>query len=114
MEDAFTITLPQGVSSAEMEALQLELRDIDGVSDYGSMDALGVAPQEIMLWVQLAAGVIGAATAAVPLFEKLQGLFRKRGIRGAQVTLADGTIISFDDVDADELKVLLDAARSGA
>ena len=111
MEDAFTITLPKGTRSADLDILQSELRELDGIDDVGSMDALSVTPQEAMLWVQTAAGVIGLATAAVPLFEKIRGLFRKKSVRGAQVTLGDGTVIKFDDVTADELERLLKAAR---
>jgi hypothetical protein len=112
MEDAFTITLSEGTLSTDLDTLQAELRELDGIADVGSMEALSVSPQEVMLWVQTAAGVIGVATAVVPLLEKIRGLFRKKSVRGAQVTLGDGTVIKFDDVTADELERLLQAARN--
>jgi hypothetical protein len=110
MEDAFTIEFPRTVSDRELEALQAEIKQVSEVEDAGSMGARGVDPQ-IMLWVQVISGVLGVVSTGVPIIQKITEMIRGKGIKGAKITLANGTTISVDHVAAKDLESLFKAAR---
>jgi hypothetical protein len=111
MEDAFTIEFPRTVSDRELEALQAEIKQVSEVEDAGSMGARGVDPQMIMLWVQVISGVLGVVSTGVPIIQKIIEMIRGKGIKGAKITLANGTTISVDDISAKDLESLFKAAR---
>ena len=107
MEDTFTIEFPKTVSDSELEALQTELKQTSQVEDAGSMGARGVDPQMIWLWVKVLSGVLGVVSTGVPIIQKIIEMIRGKGIKGAKITLADGTTISVDDTSAKDLENLL-------
>lgn len=111
MEDIFTIELPRSISDRELEALQAKLKQIREVEDAGSMGARSVDLQSVMLWVQLISGVLGAVSTGVPIVQKIIEMIRDKGIKGAKITLADGTTISADDVSAKDLETLFRAVK---
>lgn len=106
MDELFTLELPKSVSPQELSGLKREVAAIDGVDDTGTLDARGVDPATIGLWVQAAAGVIGVVSTGLPLLEKIIDMIRGRNIKGAKLRF-EGVEIDVDRISPDELKSLV-------
>jgi hypothetical protein len=111
MEDIFTIELPAGVPDSHLDDLQDELKQLDGIADAGSEGARSIHIATIGLWVQAAGGVLTLVSTAVPVIEKIVSMIRGKGIKGATITLANGTSISVDEVSAKDLEKMLQAVN---
>ena len=112
MADTFLISLPEGISEDDMRDIKNVLKGIDSVEDAGSVSSrTGIDPQSIMLWVQLATGVLGVTSTGIVIAQKLKELFRKKRVSGARVKLPNGTEISLDESSADEIAKILEAAK---
>ena len=101
------IQLPDDSAPEVRHELVSELKAMDGVNDAGDLTARNVGPQEIRMWVELIGTVVTTAGAAVPVFQKLLDVLRRKEIRGVKVKLANGTVLDVDHIDAEQLKELV-------
>ena len=112
MADTFTISLPEGVSEDDIKEIKNLLKEIDSVDDAGSVSSRsGIDPASIMLWVQLATGVLGVTSTGIVIAQKLKELFQKKRVSGARVKLPNGTEISLDTGSAEEIAKIIEAAK---
>jgi hypothetical protein len=107
MATQLTIELPNETPSADVEALQAELKGLSDVKGSGQFTPRGFGPEEIMLWIKVA----GAIATLVP---KVVELLRKRRIEKAVITLPNGTKIEVDNVTAEEIQKLIAASQAKA
>ena len=111
MAETFMIEFPNTVADSELDSLRNELRELDEVSDVGGGDTRAIDPASLMMWVTLGSTAITAAGGGVGLFERIAGMFRRKGIKGAKITLANGTSFSADEISAEDLQNLLKASK---
>lgn len=112
MADTFTIEFPPEVQERDVESIETELKNVDGVQDAGSMGARSIDAQTVMLWVSVATGVVGLAKTGLPLIQNVIDMIRGKGIKGAKITLANGTSFSADEISAKELGNLIEASKT--
>jgi len=111
MEERFSITLPEGTPEAIGEIEQL-LNGIEAVEEVTAVSSRsGLDPATINLWIQVAAGVLGAVGTAVPIIQKIKEIFRKKKVYGAKIKLPGGAEISIDETSAEEIVKLLQATQ---
>ena len=108
--DGLVIEFGGGVPGEELRSLRDGLGGLEGVEDTVSMDTRGVDAATAMLWVQVAAGVIGAVGSALPVIRSVVEMVRGKGIRGAKIRLPNGVEISVDEATPQELERLIGAA----
>ena len=111
MDDTFTIEFPNHVPDSELESLQAELATIIEVQDAGSMSSRSIDAQSLALWVSVATGVLGIVKTGVPLIQSIIGMVRSKGIKGAKITLANGTSFTADEISAEDLEKLLTSTK---
>ena len=109
MTNTFTISLPQSTSVDQRGDIESALRADSAVDDAGRFEPRGVDPASILLWVQIAGGVITATTATVALVERMVKLLRGKGIKGATITLPDGAVLQVDSASTNDIEQLLKA-----
>jgi hypothetical protein len=107
MSQRFKIELPADCPTEEAKALVAEVKTLDHVQNAGTLTVRGLDPASIGLWIQLASGIVTTAVAAVPVIQKIAELLRGRGVKGAKLTFADGTVLAVDEISAHDLKDLL-------
>jgi hypothetical protein len=107
MEKHVNFTLPESLNEQDVDDIRNELKGIDEVEDAGSGDARFIDAASIMVWVTLFSSVVVSIDKAIPVFEKIKGLFQKKGIKGVKISKPDGTTISVDDASAEEIVKLL-------
>lgn len=112
MDDTFTIELPTDVSDSELESIQAELKNIAEVEDAGSLNARTIDAQSLALWVSVATGVLGIVKTGVPLIQSIIGMVRSKGIKGAKITLANGTTFTADEISPEDLEKLLASSKA--
>jgi hypothetical protein len=110
MSQRFKIELPADCPAEEAKTLVAEVKAMEDVQNAGTLTARSLDPASIGLWVQLASGIVTATAAAVPVIQRIAELLRGRGVKGAKLTFADGTVLTVDDISAHDLKNLLNRA----
>lgn len=105
MATQLTIELPKGTASEHVDALQAELRQLSEVKGAGIYTPRGVGPEDIMLWVKVAAAI----TSLVP---QIVDMLRKRRIEKATITLPSGAKIEVDKATASEIQKLIAASEA--
>ena len=112
MTDRFTILLPEGISENDTQEIQNLLKDIDSVDNAGSMASRTVVdPASIMLWVQVASGVLSIGSAGIVIAQKIKEIFHRKKVLGATIKLTNGTEISLDKSSAEEIAKILEATK---
>lgn len=100
---AFEIELPPGVSPAMRAQLEATMAATKGVDQCGQGDARSLDPGTLTLWVTLAGTVVTTVGAAVPVVKQIIDMCRNKGIKGAKLVLADGSVLQADEISADDL-----------
>jgi hypothetical protein len=100
---AFEIELPTKIDPATFAQLEKELHNVAGVDQFGSSGTRSLDPAAVTMWIQLLGTGITTAAAVVPVVKQILDLFKKKGIKGAKLKLADGTTVEADDISADDL-----------
>lgn len=112
MPDILTIALPGSISEAEIAEITQALKEIqavESVKDTRPPVQRGVDPATIKVWIEVAIGVIGFISAAMPLIKKVIATIRGKGISGAKIKLPNGTEISVDNASPEEIEKILKA-----
>jgi hypothetical protein len=112
MAETFTIEFPPDVQESEVANIENELKSVAGVEDAGSMGARSIDVQTLALWVSVATGVVGFAKTAMPLIQSVIEMIRGKGIKGAKITLANGTSFSADEISLKDLENLVKASNA--
>ena len=107
--EAFEIELPASVDHGALAELEQALGEIDGVDQCGKSTTRSLDPAALMMWVTLVSSVGGA----VPVVKLVVDLFRRKGIKGAKLKLADGSVLEFDEISSDDLQRLVQKAERG-
>ena len=98
--------LPKGAAKEAADKLREEVSSIEAVSE-----ARVVRPRSVgadaMLWISVAANVVGVATAGYALFEKVRRAIRKQKLEGVHIERPDGVRISLDKASPQEIQALL-------
>jgi hypothetical protein len=114
MSDTFMIEFPKEVSDDELKKIQTELGQLEQVQGSGSMGARSIDAQSIMLWVSVATGILGVVKTGVPLVQSIIETLRGKGVKGAKITLANGTSFSADEMSSKDLESLLKASQGNS
>ncbi len=112
MPDILTIALPDSISEADIAEITQAIKEIqavESVKDTGSPVPRGVDPATIRVWIEIAVGVVGFVSAAMPLIKKIITLIRGKGISGANIKLPSGAEISVDNATSKEIEKILQA-----
>ncbi len=109
MAETFTIEFPSTAQESDVANIEHELKNVAGVEDAGSMTARSIDVQTLGLWVSAASGVLGLASTGIPLIKTVIEMIRGKGIKGAKVTLANGTSFSADEISMKDLETLMKA-----
>lgn len=111
MGEAISLDFPAKMSQAEIDELQSELTQIDGIEDVEPLTDRSVLDpqmvQTVMMGIQLAGGIIGVAGAAAAVVKQIREIFQKKGIKGGKVTLQDGRVIAFDDASPEDIEKMI-------
>jgi hypothetical protein len=101
--EAFEITLPEGTDPAALAAVQAELGRTQGVDQCGRSARRSLDPATLTMWITLAGTALTTAGAAVTVVKQVLELFQRKGIKGAKLVLADGSVLQADEISADDL-----------
>ena len=112
MADTFTIEFPPDVQESDVANIENEVKNVAGVEDAGSMAARSIEVQTLGLWVSAASGIIGLASTGIPLIKTVIEMIRGKGIKGAKITLANGTSFSADEISLKDLENLMKASNA--
>ena len=113
MENFVTISLPQGISENDSLEIQNLLQGIDSVEDVSPVvSRSGFDPASILLWVQVAGGVFGVVSAALPIIQKIREIVRGKKLSGVKIKLPDGTEISVDESSMEDIETILKASQA--
>jgi hypothetical protein len=96
-----------------MDALLTELRGDAAVSGARALERRALDPQSAMALIQVASGVLGVATTAWGLVERIRKALNARKIVGTHLTLPNGTRVDIDKIDAEQLQALIGGAGKG-
>ncbi len=113
MTEVVSIVLPEQVSEDDAREIQDFLKNVDGIEDAGSISTRSMAdPASITLWVEVASGILGLVSTAVPVIQNLMEIFRKKNLPAAIIKLPDGTEIVFDkNSSPDEIANMIRAIK---
>ena len=113
MTEVVSIVLPEQVSEDDAQEIQDILKTVDGIEDAGSISTRSMAdPASITLWIEVASGILGLVSTAVPVIQNLMEIFRKKNLPAAKIKLPDGTEIEFDkDSSPDEIANMIRAIK---
>src|SRR5262245_51989161 len=106
---AFEIELPPGVDKGVLAALQKALAETHGVDQCGqgatrSLDPATMAT--ITMWVTLVGSTVTALGGAVSVVKQIVDLCKHKGIKGAKLVLADGSVLKADEITLEDLQKL--------
>jgi hypothetical protein len=104
--EAFEIELPPSVSPALRAQLEAQVAATAGVDQCGPGDTRSLDPGTLTLWVTLAGTVVTTVGAALPVVKQIIEMCRGKGIKGAKLVLADGSVLQADEISADDLAKL--------
>lgn len=105
------IEFPKSAKSADVEEIEEELNQLDDVERAKTRQTRSLDIATISMVVEVAGGVIGVASQAVPLLQKIFGSVKKKEIHGARLTLPDGRIIEVDNTSIEDLERLIQATK---
>jgi hypothetical protein len=111
MPDLLTITLPNSVSQTEIAEIAQALKEVQAVESVQETTSRGLDPATIKVWIEVAVGVIGFLSAAMPVIKKVIATIRGKGITGAKIKLPNGTEISVDNASSEEIEKILKATE---
>lgn len=112
MGDVFKVVLPTGISKDEIVSLEAELNDIDVVEDAGRASSRAFDAASATLSIRVEGGMLDLVGTAVPLLNKVLDTIRGRGIKGARITMPNGTTVEADEISVRGLEALVRVARS--
>ena len=101
--EAFEIELPPGVDKGVLASLEQALAKTDGVDQCGQGTTRSLDPATITMWVTLVGSTITALGGAVSVVKQVIDLFKRQGIKGAKLVLADGSVLKADEISAEDL-----------
>ena len=107
MAKQLTIELPKDTPKDEVDALQAELKQLDGIRGTGVYTPKGLIIDDILLWAKV-------ADVVVPLVLKVVDAMRRRKIEKATIVLPNGTKLDVDKASAEEIQRLMLAAGATA
>jgi hypothetical protein len=105
------IEFPANAKSADVEEIEEELNQLNDVEKAKTRRTRSLDIATVSMVVEVAGGVIGVATQAIPLLQKIFGSVKKKEIHGARLTLPDGRIIEVDNTSIEDLERLLQATK---
>ncbi len=112
MSNTFTISLPEGIPENDVQEIRNLLKEIDSIDDAGSVTSrTGIDPATLMLWIQVASGVLSIGSAGIVIAQKIKEIFRRKKVLGATIKLTNGTEISLDKSSAEEIANVLEATK---
>lgn len=106
MNDIFIIELPANLSEGEVESLESEIKNLEGVVDAGLDDVRSVDLATIGIWIKLVGDTLGVVSVGVPVVQQIRELIRKKGIKGVKINYADGTSITIDEISVKDFEKL--------
>jgi hypothetical protein len=105
-----TLSLGSDVSPDAYTVLLDELLTLPDVEDARALEQRAIDPASVMLIVEIAGGVLSAATSAWSLIDKIRTSLKKKNVTGATITLPNGTKIELDSVSEDQVARLFAGA----
>lgn len=114
MDDIFVIEFPSTLPRSEVEALEKEFLNMNGVADAGLDDVRSVDVVTAGVWVKLVADALGAVSAGVPIIQQISQMIHGKGIKGAKINFANGTTVSIDEISTKDLEKLLIVANKSS
>jgi hypothetical protein len=110
MPEFVTLSMETKLPAETMEAVLSELRDVQAVKSARPLEQRALDPQSIMALVEVASGVLGAATSAWTLIDKIRKALHSRKVMGAHLTIPNGMRVDIDQIDEEQLGQLIGGA----
>jgi hypothetical protein len=111
MTDTLQIVVSSKGSGGALDTLTDTLKSEADIVHAGSASSRGMDPGSVMVWVQVASGVLGAVATAMPIVEKIIKVIRGNGISGATIKLPNGAEVSVDNASTKDVERLILAAQ---
>jgi hypothetical protein len=111
MTDTLQIVVSSKESGAALDTLTDKLKSEDDIVNAGSASSRSMDPGSLMVWVQVASGVLGVVATAMPIVEKIMKVIRGNGISGATIRLPNGAEVLVDHASTKEVERLILAAQ---
>lgn len=106
MSQILTLKLPAGASVESAEALEAEIKQIDGIKSTGVQQARGAA--ELAVW-------FGIAKPAMEVIQKIIDFIRGKGLNGVEIHLPNnGGVVKVDSASPGDIEKLLKAVRGAS
>ena len=105
--DIFEIELPRTTSRSALEAVRQEIATTEGVERTGGGATRSLDAATLTMWVTLTASAVTTVGAAIPVVKQVLSLFKKQGIKGVKLRLADGSVLEADEMSAEDLAKLM-------
>ncbi len=102
----FDVEIPLGTDQATLDEIEREITALTGVGHSGQGGSRSLDAQSITFWVTLASTVVTTAGAAIPIVKEVMAIFRKKGIKGVKLVLANGSTLEADEMSVEDFAKL--------
>jgi len=109
MPAVVTLSFDDQVSSEAITDALTEMRADPAVTGARQLERRALDPQTAMAIIQVASGVLGVAGSAWGLIEKIRKALHSHQIKGAHLTLPNGTRIDIDQIDEKQFQGIIGA-----
>ena len=106
MKNILRMVLPKHSDPKAAEEARKDLEEMKEVKNVRIVRPRSGAA-EAMIWISVAANVVGIAATGAGLLEKLRAAFRKRRLEGVHIELPDGVRVSLDSATPEEVQHLV-------
>jgi hypothetical protein len=114
MPDFVTLSIDREVPADTMAAVLSDLRNVQTVVGARPLEQRALDPQGMMALIQVASGVLTAAGTAWTLIDKIRKALHTQKIKGAHLTMPNGTRVDIDQIDEEQLGQLIGGGGKGA
>lgn len=113
MKNILRMVLPRHADPAAAEEARKEVAGLKEVKSARLVRPRSAAA-DAMLWISLAANVVGIAATGAGLIEKVRAAFKKRRLEGVHIELPDGVRVSLDTATPEEVQRLVRVMQEDA
>jgi hypothetical protein len=107
MPEFVTLSIDREGSVDTMAAVLSDLRDDEAVQSVRPLQQRSLDPQNMMALIQVATGVLSTAGTAWALIDKIRKALHTQKVKGAHLTLPNGTRVDIDQIDEEQLGQLI-------
>ncbi len=107
MPEFVTLSIDREDSVETMAAVLSDLRDDEAVQSVRPLQQRSLDPQNMMALIQVATGILSSVGTAWALIDKIRKALHSQKVKGAHLTLPNGTRVDIDEIDQEQLGQLI-------